>query len=303
MTSWLFTNKPSEYRLVDALADGIEEIEWLASRYTGEMQIGDHVYLWQLKDTAPHQWGLHAVGKLISRPRTVPDSSLDTYWANDAGKRLDVPRVRVRLVAVANNGHHIGKDVVEATSALADLEVLRFSQAANFKLPDRHERALFNLWVSVAGTDPFASTLMIAATDSETRFDEIAREQLTTIAKPLFRKSIDELAALLKRRLTGDQRNLPPKIRVAGTLRDPLVVAYTRLRASHKCEIDDCSHETFEGLDGLPYVEVHHIQPLGMGGADTISNTACLCPAHHREIHLGRRRSSVEKELKAKRCG
>lgn len=301
MTSWLFTNKPSEYRLVDALAGGIEEIEWLATRYIDEMQIGDRVYLWQLKDNAPLQWGLHAIGELISRPRNVRDIDLDNYWTSDSGKRLNVARVRIRILAVAGVGRHIRKEVVETGPDLADLEVLRFSQAANFKLPERHERALLNLWTSVTGIDPFAVAPTTTTLDGETRFDEMARVQLSIETGLLFHNSLDEIEALLKRRRTGDQRGLPRRIKVAGTLRDPLVVAYARLRASHKCEIGDCSHATFEGLDGLPYVEVHHIQPLGTGGADTISNTACLCATHHREVHLGRRRHFLESELKAKR--
>jgi hypothetical protein len=81
--------------------------------------------------------------------------------------------------------------------------------------------------------------------------------------------------------------------------RDPLVIAIGRKRAKHRCEVKDCSHPTFETVDGDPYVEIHHIVPLADGGEDTIENVACLCPAHHREVHLGvaSRRLSAELTL------
>jgi hypothetical protein len=69
--------------------------------------------------------------------------------------------------------------------------------------------------------------------------------------------------------------------------RDPLVIAIGRKRADYRCEIPSCKHPVFETADGMRYVEIHHIVPLAQGGADTIENVACLCPAHHREAHLG----------------
>jgi hypothetical protein len=84
--------------------------------------------------------------------------------------------------------------------------------------------------------------------------------------------------------------------------RNPLVITIARIRASHKCEIRDCQHPTFQTLEGLAYTEVHHIIPLAHGGEDTIENAACLCPAHHREIHLGRRAAALTAQLKEMRA-
>jgi predicted HNH restriction endonuclease len=58
----------------------------------------------------------------------------------------------------------------------------------------------------------------------------------------------------------------------------------------------------FETPDGTSYTEVHHIVPLAEGGEDTIENVACLCPAHHREIHLGRRAAELTVQLKTMRA-
>lgn len=85
--------------------------------------------------------------------------------------------------------------------------------------------------------------------------------------------------------------------------RNPLVVAIAGVRAGHRCEFPGCEHPTFETATGRNYTEIHHILSLSEGGEDTIENVACLCPAHHREAHLGRRAPEIFKELIALRTG
>jgi hypothetical protein len=91
----------------------------------------------------------------------------------------------------------------------------------------------------------------------------------------------------------------PPTASVTTRLfdRDPLVVAIARKRAQHRCEIPGCAHPTFQSLDGLPYCEVHHIEPLSGGGKDIIENVAGICPSHHREAHLGQQREALAQQL------
>ena len=79
--------------------------------------------------------------------------------------------------------------------------------------------------------------------------------------------------------------------------RDPLVIAIARMRAAHRCEVPGCHHPSFETAEGFRYTEVHHIVPLADGGEDTTENVACLCPAHHREVHLGARAAEITAEL------
>ena len=55
--------------------------------------------------------------------------------------------------------------------------------------------------------------------------------------------------------------------------RNPLVIAIARKRASHQCEVHNCSHPTFETIDGVAYTEVHHIIPLADGAPRLIAST------------------------------
>lgn len=79
--------------------------------------------------------------------------------------------------------------------------------------------------------------------------------------------------------------------------RNPVIAAYARVRGAFRCEVPGCAHPVFEGRDGRPYTEVHHIEPLAEGGADTPANVASLCPAHHREVHHGRQAQEVRTVL------
>jgi hypothetical protein len=71
-------------------------------------------------------------------------------------------------------------------------------------------------------------------------------------------------------------------------LRNPHVVAAVLSRANGYCE--DCKEPApfIRKSDGTPYLEVHHILPLGEDGEDTLQNAIALCPNCHRRRHFGR---------------
>jgi HNH endonuclease len=73
-------------------------------------------------------------------------------------------------------------------------------------------------------------------------------------------------------------------------LRNVYVVSAAIIRSNGRCEMPFCSNSLFVREDGNPYLEVHHVVPLGEGGDDTLANVAALCPHCHRELHFGKRR-------------
>jgi 5-methylcytosine-specific restriction endonuclease McrA len=80
--------------------------------------------------------------------------------------------------------------------------------------------------------------------------------------------------------------------------RDALVVSIARKRSNQTCEIPNCESSPIKLSSGDNYIEVHHIIPLALGGDDAIENVACLCPNHHREIHLGKNADFLTATLK-----
>ena len=78
--------------------------------------------------------------------------------------------------------------------------------------------------------------------------------------------------------------------------RDPLVRAHVLQQAGGRCEL--CLKAApFRSIDGQPFLEVHHVVPLGQGGSDRVSNAAAICPNCHRRCHLGRDAASAVERL------
>jgi 5-methylcytosine-specific restriction protein A len=48
-------------------------------------------------------------------------------------------------------------------------------------------------------------------------------------------------------------------------------------------------------------MEVHHLVRLADGGIDDPSNTVCVCPNHHRELHHGKKSVNLTIRLQEKR--
>lgn len=113
-----------------------------------------------------------------------------------------------------------------------------------------------------------------------------------------------EIERLKKEGWTEEVGNPAPSVQyrtIKHRDRIPTVSAVAKLRAGFKCEIPGCDYEPFIGLYNMPYIEVHHIKRLADGGEDTLKNTACLCPKHHREIHFGSSRENLREMLLKKR--
>ena len=162
-----------------------------------------------------------------------------------------------------------------------------FDPAANLLREADLEREFNRLWMSTAG-------------NSEPALDAKAAQELAeAAARRLEDQGLDDLLARYHASLAV--RPARPRASSATTRvyeRDQLVIAIARKRAGHRCEVPGCDHPPFMAADGLPYSEVHHVIPLAEGGEDRIENAACLCPSHHREVHLGNQRRVLEAQLK-----
>ncbi|QJF51092.1 HNH endonuclease [Roseobacter ponti] len=82
-------------------------------------------------------------------------------------------------------------------------------------------------------------------------------------------------------------------------VRDPRVVAYTRVRANGICEL--CAQPApFKRPDGSHYLETHHVVPLAENGPDTPQNCAGVCPNCHRALHSAENKDHLAKTLMKK---
>lgn len=69
--------------------------------------------------------------------------------------------------------------------------------------------------------------------------------------------------------------------------RNPDVVAEVLSRAKGRCERCRKAAPFKKRTDGAPYLEVHHLKQLALGGEDTVKNAVALCPNCHRYEHHG----------------
>ena len=72
---------------------------------------------------------------------------------------------------------------------------------------------------------------------------------------------------------------------------------YTIVRADGQCEA--CGNAApFKKPNGEPFLEVHHVDELGEGGADDPSLVVAVCPNCHREIHYRRHGDQLNEALR-----
>ncbi|WP_222433376.1 DUF6157 family protein [Vibrio cyclitrophicus] len=67
--------------------------------------------------------------------------------------------------------------------------------------------------------------------------------------------------------------------------RSPEVKAWVLKRAKGCCELCD-SEALFKKANGEPYLEVHHVKRLSLGGSDRVENCVALCANCHKRLHF-----------------
>jgi hypothetical protein len=150
-------------------------------------------------------------------------------------------------------------------------------------------------WVEIG------DSLTIGSIGNEAFFAKEKRDAVEPMPDELGRqlaRSVDPAKIIAKAKLrTGP----PPKRtrQINDFVRDPYIVAAALARAQDQCEMPNCKSLLFQRDNGQPYLEVHHIVPLGEGGDDTLINAAALCPSCHRELHFGLLRLKKRAELKS----
>jgi 5-methylcytosine-specific restriction protein A len=69
--------------------------------------------------------------------------------------------------------------------------------------------------------------------------------------------------------------------------RSEVVKRYALREADGVCQ--ECNEDApFTGIDGEPFLEVHHLYRRSDGGADDPDNVVALCPNCHRRVHHGK---------------
>ncbi len=113
-------------------------------------------------------------------------------------------------------------------------------------------------------------------------------DELNAVFEQKVEKALSDSPASRQARLLKTGEN-SEKIKVVTEVyaRNPDVVAEILHQAQGRCGRCEQPAPFLRRKDGTPYLEVHHIQQLKDGGADTVENAIALCPNCHREVHFG----------------
>lgn len=191
-------------------------------------------------------------------------------------------------------------------SSETDVQELRHSigrASAAFGRTDGSDRGnrtkrmrLHMRWPSASGQTAEAIEQMLARPISS------APDEKPTDDPDELQKRIDRAAAHIraaaKRGSVRPPQGQPAPGKTSGTtsrfIRDPNVIAWVLNEAAGHCEVCG-SAAPFLRASGEPYLEVHHVRPLGEGGPDTTDNAAACCPNCHRQLHHARNRNTLRR--------
>ncbi|HAS6343122.1 TPA: hypothetical protein I7243_07315 [Vibrio vulnificus] len=148
---------------------------------------------------------------------------------------------------------------------------------------DTYKNEKVNAWVNRANDSSL--DLLLNAVES---YLSISLHELNEKFNDEVNRSLSINPSERRKRLESADK-YPKKIIVSTVFykRNPDVVAEALIRAKGVCECCKEFAPFTRKKDNSPYLEVHHIVPLAVGGEDTLNNVIALCPNCHREKHFG----------------
>lgn len=121
------------------------------------------------------------------------------------------------------------------------------------------------------------------------QIEALVHELSSTPQPPVVAFEMDVRDSLHKPTLSKPQGSNKPGTIISQVIqfkRDPQVKGWVLCQAKGSCEC--CNQPApFEGTDGEPFLEVHHVRKLAEGGSDTVNNAVAICPNCHRALHYG----------------
>ncbi len=139
MNYWIFQGNPKYYRLLDAIRD-LDEIFWLVTRHTKDIQVGDGVLLWMSGQDA----GVYAVAEVIEPPRLLETIPEPDYWLEPNRFRKDKPHVKIRLIRKLL-GQPLRRLELKHDRILRDLLVIRAPHSTNFRVTPQQWQYIYQL--------------------------------------------------------------------------------------------------------------------------------------------------------------
>jgi predicted Mrr-cat superfamily restriction endonuclease len=126
-TAWMFQANPQIWDLAAAL-EVLSTMQWVTRQSYSQIKAGDEVHLWQ----AGSQAGVLARGRVLTPPTVEgPDPSAAAFAL---GNELDASERRVWLSIERRQAEPLARSELQMHPRLKTLEILKFSNATNFRV-------------------------------------------------------------------------------------------------------------------------------------------------------------------------
>lgn len=169
--TWLFQAQPQSFDINGFLATRPAEFLWSARQHAADILPGDDVFVWRaIGGNERDQSGVIAEARVIAGVAQLPEDSAGIPFWRDAMDAASVqPRVRLRLLRVADRRQILQRDWLREDPILRELAIFRMAQGTNFAVPSEQAFRLRSLWSrvghdwtypeSVAGLWAYVTTL------------------------------------------------------------------------------------------------------------------------------------------------
>ncbi|MBP2656541.1 MAG: GTPase subunit of restriction endonuclease [Firmicutes bacterium] len=136
--AWIFQGNPKYYDVVGAVSD-LEQITWRTKQYYKQIKKGDTAYIW----LSGSEGGVIAVGTVLCDPEMKTPELNDPYNRKEIDKEpfrgVDIRIDRTFTDAV------IARTVLLADERTKNLEILRYSNATNFRVTSEQAKVIQSL--------------------------------------------------------------------------------------------------------------------------------------------------------------
>jgi hypothetical protein len=134
MNYWIFRCNPAKYRIDDRLAFPEPRITWRVSRYSAGIAPGDIAFIWRGGNTP----GICAVIAIDSYPQKMAELDHEKPFCTTLPTDTEVRVTALLKYPIV----FLPKTSIEADPQLADLSVLHFTQATNYRVTTGEGRRL-----------------------------------------------------------------------------------------------------------------------------------------------------------------
>lgn len=139
MNYWLFQANPHYYRLLDAIRE-LEEMPWLVTRYTKEINVGDGVLIWMSGENA----GIYAIAEVSEPPQILKEIPDLDYWLDPNKFKRNRLHVKIRLIRKLI-GQPLRRFELKSDRTLQNLLVIRAPHSTNFKVTAQEWERVYQL--------------------------------------------------------------------------------------------------------------------------------------------------------------